>query len=162
MAGSAHPAAERLQFALTLRLLCAAWQDAIKVDAKNPLARFERAAVLEDQGRLQEALHELTALKVLWRTSPPALHLLPACDGTGAAALVSTRCIGTSGKVFERRIERFEDDRLHLHHARSLVLSTSAHSRHACCCCRSWRRGRAACTSRWGACTAASTSWMRP
>ncbi len=38
-------------------------QIAIKVDGRNPLARFERAAVLEDQGRLQEALSELLALK---------------------------------------------------------------------------------------------------
>ena len=40
-------------------------QIAINVDARNPLARFERAAVLEEQGRLQEALAELTALKVI-------------------------------------------------------------------------------------------------
>ena len=44
-------------------------QDAIKVDARNPLARFERAAVLEDQGRLQEALNELVVLKARRHTA---------------------------------------------------------------------------------------------
>ena len=76
----AHPVAERLETCSSLRLLCAPVQDAIKVDARNPLARFERAAVLEDQGRLQEALHELTALKVPHPTCHlPAIVLEPTC-----------------------------------------------------------------------------------
>jgi Tetratricopeptide repeat len=49
-------------------------QDAIKVDPRNPLARFERAAVLEDQGRLQEALHELAALKVPKHACRPPIN----------------------------------------------------------------------------------------
>lgn len=38
-------------------------QDAIKLDSMNPLARFERAALLEGAGRLAEALQELAMLR---------------------------------------------------------------------------------------------------
>lgn len=35
------------------------------MDGRNPLARFERAAVLEGTGRLAEALQELATLRDL-------------------------------------------------------------------------------------------------
>ena len=70
-------------------------QDAIKVDAKNPLARFERAAMLEDQGRLQEALHELTALKV-----PKHACACPPTHGSRLNVLASSCYVGTCGVVY--------------------------------------------------------------
>lgn len=45
-------------------------QSAIDADPKNPLAKFEKAAVLMSQEQYQPALTELEALKV----SPPAVH----------------------------------------------------------------------------------------
>lgn len=45
--------------------VCCALQEAIDLDGKNPLARYERAAVLAAQDRPAEALAELTALRAI-------------------------------------------------------------------------------------------------
>jgi anaphase-promoting complex subunit 3 len=70
---------------------------AVAADARNPLARFERASLLVSKGALQEALKELSALKdvapreasvyvllskVYKRLNQPGLAAL--CAGTGA------------------------------------------------------------------------------
>ena len=49
---------------------CWCLQAAIDADPKNPLAKFEKAAVLISQEQYQPALAELEALKV-----PPCLHV---------------------------------------------------------------------------------------
>lgn len=46
-------------------------QAAIDADPKNPLAKFEKAAVLISQEQYQPALNELKALKVCFISSRP-------------------------------------------------------------------------------------------
>ena len=69
-------------------------QTAIDLDPKNPLAKFERAAVLVSLERLEEALTELLALKVrpCWAGRQP-------CEGTFKATSNITLAFDEFGKL---------------------------------------------------------------
>ena len=72
--------------------VCTTVQTAIDLDPKNPLAKFERAAVLMSLEHLEEALTELHALKV-WLMAHGSVNNISVTSTGNRSSLALRMCI---------------------------------------------------------------------